>query len=229
MRATVRTRPGNAQFHLRARIQLAPHGELAAYELRALPHAAQAEVPFPALRAQHLRVDPLAVVAHPHSKLPLVVADLHFDLLRSRVAEGVAQRLAGDAEDLVAHDRMQSARRALHFDMQRCSIAVLVRELFAERPQRVGEVVRLGGRGPQSLHRVAALRDRLGRLVDGALKDLLRFGRTIRQKVERGLEPQQQPVEALQQRVVQVACDARPLADTRLQRHLELTIQPPDA
>ena len=76
------------------------------------------------------------------------------------------------------------------------------------------------------MHRVAALRDRLGRLVDGARKDLLRFGRTIRQKVERGLEPQQQPVEALQQRVVQVARDARALGDARVQRRLEPTMQP---
>ena len=79
------------------------------------------------------------------------------------------------------------------------------------------------------MHRVAALRDRLGRLVDGARKDLLRFRRTIGQKVGRGLEPQQQPVEALQQRVVQVARDARALGHARVQRHLELAMQLPHA
>ena len=124
---------------------------------------------------------------------------------------------------------MQRPRRTLHLDPpDRCS-GVLVRQFFAQRTNRIGQIVHLGHRGPQSLHCVAALRDRLGRLIDGARKDLLRFGRTIRQKVERGLESQQQPVEALQQGVVQVACNARALGDTRVQCHLELTMQPPDA
>ena len=78
-------------------------------------------MPFPSLRAQHLRVDPLAVVAHPHPKLPLVVAKLDFDLLGSGMTERIAQCLAGDAEDLVAHDRMQRPRRTLHLDPQTAS------------------------------------------------------------------------------------------------------------
>ena len=95
-------------------------------------------------------------------------------------------------------------RRTLHLDPQNGLSGVLVRQLFAERTNRIGQIVHLGHRGPQSLHRVAALGDRLRRLIDGARKDLLRFGRTIPEKVERGLKPKQQPVEALQQGVVQV-------------------------
>ena len=68
----------------------APDGELAAGELRALPHPAQPEVPFLPPRTQHLLVDPLAVVAHPHPKLPLIVTKLDFDPLGRGMAERVA-------------------------------------------------------------------------------------------------------------------------------------------
>ena len=43
----------NAQLHLGSRIEPAPDRELAARELRALPHPAQPEMPFASLRAQH--------------------------------------------------------------------------------------------------------------------------------------------------------------------------------
>ena len=60
----------------------------------------------------------LAIIPDPQSKLPLVIAKFHFDLGRAGVFERIAQRLACDPVDLVALDRMQGARRALHHDVQ---------------------------------------------------------------------------------------------------------------
>ena len=96
-------------------------------------------------QAQHLGVDALAVVAHAQAQAALVVAQLHFDLLRLRVPERVAQGLAGNAEDLVAHDRMQVARRALHLDAQRHSAALLRGELVSEGPDGRAQFVGLLG------------------------------------------------------------------------------------
>jgi len=49
----------------------------------------------------------------------LIVTDLHLDPRCTGVAEGVAERLAGNAVDLVLDDRRQIARRALDVDMER--------------------------------------------------------------------------------------------------------------
>ena len=81
--ATLHARSRNVQLHLGSCIGSAPDGQLPAGELGALPHPVQAKVPFPSLRAQHLRVDALAVVAHAQTDLPFVVPKLHFDLLRT--------------------------------------------------------------------------------------------------------------------------------------------------
>src|SRR5439155_21723438 len=114
-------------------------------------------------------------------------------------------------------------------DAQRYLIAILARQLFAERTDRVGEIVRFYRRGAQSLHRVAAFRDRLGCLVDRTGEDLLRLRRAAWQQVERSLEPQQQPLEALQQRVVQFARDPRAFVDARVERRVEVSRDLPHA
>ena len=47
------------------------------------------------------------------------VGNFRFDMVRPRVAESIAQRLAGDAVNLVPHDRMQIPRRAFHHQTER--------------------------------------------------------------------------------------------------------------
>src|SRR6266852_1348894 len=84
---SVGVRRGNGQFHLGSCTEPAPHGELAAGELRTLAHAVQAEVASAALGAQHGRVDAYPVVAHAQAHLPLVVANLDLDLSGARVPD----------------------------------------------------------------------------------------------------------------------------------------------
>ena len=67
---------------------------------------------------QNRRINALAVVPDPQAKLPLVVADFHFDPLRVCVAERIAQRLAGNPVDFVAQERREIARHALHQHMK---------------------------------------------------------------------------------------------------------------
>jgi hypothetical protein len=71
--------------------------------------------------------------------------------------------------------------------------------------------------------------DRLPRLFDHGLQCLLGFGRPIRDQIRYSVELQQHPLKTLQQRIVQIACDARPLGDSRVQRLAEkqrLLVQP---
>ena len=51
--------------------------------------------------------------------MPRLVVDRDDDLPRLRVVERVAQRLAGYAIRFFAHDRVQIARRAVDFDIDR--------------------------------------------------------------------------------------------------------------
>ena len=53
------------------------------------------------------------------------------------------------------------------------------------------------------------------------------LGGMLRQQVNASLEMQQNSMEALQQRVVQIASDAGPLADALFQAHVELPRQLP--
>jgi len=103
--------------------------------------------------------------------------------------------------------------------------ARLGRELLSKAREGEGEVVGLDRRGAQSLHGMASLGDGLRRLVDRAAERFLGRGRAPREHLVHSLETQQQSLEALQQRVVQLARDARPLTHARIERHVELAAQ----
>ena len=81
------------------------------------------------------------------------------------------------------------------------------------------------GRRPQALHRVPPFGDRFRSVFNRTIQFLFRVCRALRQQVRRRLEPQQQTVEALQQRVVQFAGDSGPLPNARVERHVELVMQ----
>ena len=55
---------------------------------------------------------------------------------------------------------------------------------------------------------------------------LLRFGRALREHVDRGLKAEQHAVKALQQRIVQLPRDARALVDALVQAQIELMREP---
>ena len=103
------------------------------------------------------------------------------------------------------------------------------RELVAEGPDRQREIVAFDGRRPQALHRVAAFGDRLRGVFNRTIQLLFGLGRALRQQVRRGLESQQQTVEALQQRVVQLPRDARALVDAFVEPSLVLARDLTDA
>ena len=123
-----------------------------------------------------------------------------------RVPEGIPKRFRSNLVDLVTDDRVQIPRLALDGDTEcgRLVGARVGRELVAKRPDRDREIVAFDGRRAQALDRVPAFGDRLRRVFNRTIQLLFGLGRALRQQVRRGLELQQQSVEALQQRVVQL-------------------------
>ena len=49
----------------------------------------------------------MPVVANSQPEKPLPAGNLDFNVMRARVAEGIAERLAGDAVNMIPHDRVQ--------------------------------------------------------------------------------------------------------------------------
>ena len=144
--------------------------------------------------------------------------------------EGVPQGFRRNPVDLVTHDRAQISRVSLDSDTE-CRSGFNTRsgrELVAKRPDRRREVVAFDGRRPQALHCVAPFGDRASSGFNRTIQFLFRLCRPLLQKLRHNLEPQQQPVEALQQCVVQLPGDSCPLPHARLEGHVELVMQLPD-
>jgi hypothetical protein len=102
-------------------------------------------------------------------------------------------------------------------------------EFLSEGVYGLCEIVALHSGSAQFLDRIPPFRDRARSLLDRAIQFLLCLDRALWEQLGNRLEPEQQTVEALQERVVQIASDACSLADTSLERHGELMMQLPDA
>ena len=89
-------------------------------------------------------IEPLAIVLHAQPELLPVVADLHVDVRRFGVPEGIAECLDRDLVDVVAENRMERIRFAFHGDVKhrRRTVAGGGGELRSERCDRVLDVAR---------------------------------------------------------------------------------------
>src|SRR5438477_6075438 len=92
----VGNRTWNAQLHLRARSDFAPHLKFGADLLGALAHAGQTPVSV-ASRVQEVRVNALSIIPDTQPKKTFAVRDLRFDFPCPRVTERIAQRFARNA------------------------------------------------------------------------------------------------------------------------------------
>src|SRR5262249_13002456 len=95
--------------------------------------------------------------------------------------------------DVVPDDRTQAARRAVDRDIKCCRSCVRVadrrgRELFANRVEGEGEIVRDRRGSAQALNGIPSLPDRERALLEGSLQLLFGFQRSIRKDVRGGLK-----------------------------------------
>jgi hypothetical protein len=70
---------GKAQLHLCHGAHFAPHRQPRSDQGGTFWHAAQSVVSLEPLVGEHLRIDPLAIVAHAQSELLVIVAELDLD------------------------------------------------------------------------------------------------------------------------------------------------------
>src|SRR5678816_4177168 len=129
------------------------------------------------LPPHRLLINTLSVVAHAQLEMPLIESDLHCDPLRVRVAEGVAQCLAGDAVRLVTNVGVQITARAfyLHINCRRLWRRCVACEFFCHCSNCFDKIARVERRRPQSLQRITGLADRVRGLIDCTVKCLLGF------------------------------------------------------
>src|SRR3954451_23145652 len=76
------------------------------------------------------------------------------------------------------------------------------------------------------MHRISALGNCFGCLVNGAVDPLLCLIRSARQNIRDRLESEQQAIETLQQGVVQFARNPRPFVYTSIESRVKLVFQP---
>src|ERR1700675_2452034 len=109
---------GDAQLHPRPAPQFAPETHVPADAFGALAHPRQAPVSGEPFVAKHARVNAASIIPDPYPKLPLVIADIHFDPARPCVAKCIAQRLPCNPVDFVPEDRLQLLRRTFHLHQE---------------------------------------------------------------------------------------------------------------
>ena len=165
----------------------------------------------------------LAVVAHPHAQLSLVDSGVSTST-RSAAHDGRhCATPRRDAKDVVANDRMQLARLAQHFHAERDGRPAWRRSRATRRTSGSRR------RGPASRRwrRADPARRRGPSVIASAAWSMLssrmlpRFA--ARPQLQCRLEPEQLPLDALQQGVVEVARNAQPLVHARVERQVELT------
>src|SRR4029077_4147252 len=119
---------------------------------------------------EHARLDAAPIVPDAQPELLAVVANVHFDLVRLRMPERVAQRLGGNPVDLVSEDRREIARRALHVHVESGTMrAAAIAELLTECVEGPATIARHGRRRAKALHGVSSFDDRAVRPLHGSV------------------------------------------------------------
>jgi hypothetical protein len=93
----------------------------------------------------NLWVDASPIIANSHSKLALIIVDIHFDPTRPCVDECVTKRLANNPEDIVPQDRVEIAQCSFYLYANDRGILLrpIRRKLCRERVQSHREIVGL--------------------------------------------------------------------------------------
>src|SRR5262249_20180610 len=95
---------------------------------------------------------------------------------------------------------------------RRISLRMVASKFFANRADCAGKVMANRAGGAQALHRIPAFRDRRPGLLDHGLQRSVGLSRTVREQVGYRGKLQQHSLETLQQGIVQLSSDPRPLA-----------------
>src|SRR6266849_6387920 len=206
---SVSDRRRDSQFHLRAGSAFAPYVQLSADTLGALTHPPQAKVSRAAFLTEQARINADAIIPHAGANLPYIILDFHFDPACMRVVEGVAQCFARNSVNFIPQHRMQVLGCATD-SYRKISCGAICRGLacpqfLTQYFDGLCQIVGNGCRRAQILNRIACLGNGFSGVIDRSFQYLLRLCDAAWEQVLNHLKTRQEPMEALQERVMQIA------------------------
>ena len=175
---------------------------------------------------QHSLIDAAAVIAHAHVQSAGLIRDLHHNILRPGVAEGVGQRLTPNQQNFLLHDLVQRPRAAFYGDLK--VRRVNGPQLIARLGQGVGQAGAVDPPAAKIQYSFASFLHHPVGLLQRLIQSLPR--RIVGgQPAGRGVKAQRQPEQTLQKRIVQLPGDALPLRHSFGEPALKLTRDAADA
>src|SRR5712691_11264437 len=220
----------NTQLNFRPSSVFAPYFQLPAKALGTLAHPRQPPVSGTRSLIGNLRINSTPVVSNMQKKLGITVGNPRFNLLRSGMAERVSQRLARNSIDFIAQNGIELSLFPFyqHAHARSGAVAALRGQFLAQCRQRLRYVAVANHRLAQVRDRIPAFRDCLVSALQSDVERLNGFGGIAPGKHgPHRLQAEHQSLKTLQQRIVQVPRDARPLIDALFQTHIELLRQLP--
>jgi hypothetical protein len=135
----------NSEFDFGAGFHVAPEFKIATDGFGAFPHASQTVMPRASLLRHDICIHAPPIIANAQTQLLHFMVNLHFDVLRLSVTEGVAQSLGGNAVNLVAQNGVEIAGHAFHLHVNGVSTLVgfIGGEFSCESCERRSEIVGL--------------------------------------------------------------------------------------
>src|SRR5215471_5588177 len=222
-RVTISDRGGDAQLNLRAESRLRPDFHSSTQRLGPLAHAWQTPVAGSPALIENGWIDTRSVITDAQKKLRIPVGELRVYLAGLSVVECVAQCLTRDAVNLVAQNGIEIAPLTLNKHPEGRREVVLVRpEFLAESRQRLNHVGIDHRIAAQVFNCIASFGDHVVSAIEGAFERFNCFRCTPRKEIAHCLKTEHQPLETLQERIVELARDASTLGEAFFKTHIHL-------
>ena len=169
---------GDGQFDFGAGIEFAPDIEMAADLFGAFAHSGQTPVADAFAVIEHMGIDAGTIIADTNAQKFFTVSNFGFDIFGLGVSISVAERLAQDAINFVAHDGIERPGSAFDQDVEsgRISGRIRGRKFLAQSGEGLAEIVIDQDGGADVVNGVAAFDDSLLGAFEGAIRALAGLG-----------------------------------------------------
>src|SRR6202789_784069 len=206
---------GHRQFDFGAGIEFAPDIEMAADLFGAFAHSGQTPVANAFAVIENMGIDTGTVIADANAQKFFTVSNFGFDIFGLGVSISVAERLAQDAVNFVAHDGFERPGSAFDQDVEsgRISGRIRGRKFPAQSGEALAEIVIDQDGGADVGIGLAAFNDSLLGALERTVQPLAGLCGIGGKKIARALKMQHQALKTLEQSIVKFAGDAGALGE----------------
>src|ERR1700678_979640 len=206
---------GHSQFDFGAGIEFAPDIEMAADLFGAFAHSGQTPVTNAFAVIENMGIDTGTVIADANAQKFFTVSNFGFDIFGLGVSISVAERLAQDAVNFVAHDGFERPGSAFDQDVEsgRISGRIRGRKFLAQSGEGLAKIVVDQDGGADVVNGVAAFNDSLLGAFERTVQPLAGLCGIGGKKIARALKMQHQALKTLEQSIVKFAGDAGALRE----------------